>query len=104
MSIMRISALCLSALLALSACASSGSSDREWSPRTSREVRVYTGLPRCPVREVGAVRGRNTRELRQAAMQLRAHAVLMDRRLPSVNAMEPYTGIAVVFTQEDCRH
>lgn len=89
------------ALAAFAAACGSGSSPPRSGPSTPREVRVYqSSLPRCPVREVGSVRGRTLRDIRRAAMQLRAHAVLLDRRNP--DSTEPHEGSAVVFLREGC--
>jgi hypothetical protein len=66
-----------------------------------RYVRFYDGeLPRCPVREVGTLRSRTLGGFRSAARQLRAHAVILDRRSPDGN--EPCEGTAVVFVREGC--
>ena len=96
---MRAALLCL-ALTALAACGT-GEPAPQIGPSNPRHVQFYQGsLPRCPVRDVGTVRGRNWRELRNAAMSLRAHAVILERRGP--NDRGPYEGSAVVFVREGC--
>lgn len=101
---MRVSTLCLAAVLTLSACAATGSpAPGPTGPRTARGVRVYTSLPRCPVREVGQVGGASFRAIQSAAMQFRADAVILDRQSPNISGPRRYTGVAVVFVREDCR-
>jgi hypothetical protein len=96
---MRARLLCL-AIVALAACGPNAPPEPN-AGLNPRYVRFYQGsLPRCPVREVGAVRGRSYRALRNAAMQLRAHAVILDRRSP--DGTEPLEGTAVVFVRDGC--
>lgn len=86
-------------LASLAACGSGNPAPNSGLPPTY--VRFYEGrLPKCPVREVGTVWGRNWRELRRAAISLRANGVILSRRGP--NSTEPYEGTAVVFVREGC--
>lgn len=88
------------ALATLAACGSSAPPPPN-AGLNPRYVRFYESrLPECPVRDVGTVWGRSLRELRRAAISLRAHAVILNRRNP--DSTEPYEGSAVVFVREGC--
>lgn len=103
---MRAPVLCIVTCLVLtSACIRGSAPSSATGPARASAVRVYNRtVPRCPVREVGPVQGRTIRELQQAAMRLRADAVLMDPFIPGPRGtVSAYTGTAVVHRGGDRR-
>lgn len=101
-------------MLALAACAPPAPANPADAPQPAadrtprRAIRLYTtGLPACPFRSVGSVRGGNYDGLRQSAYQYGADAVIEIMREPAEPGARsmggPYTGTAVVFTDPGCR-
>ena len=94
----------------LAACAQTGTPPDPapgMDVRSPRYVRLYYNPPRCAFRDVGLVRARSYRELREQAFGLHAHGVIIDRlsgRTPT-NSRQPaaYEGAAIQFTRTDCQ-
>lgn len=107
---MQISFVCLAALLALTACgpargvreARLAGAVPTLEPGSPNEIWVLENrMPRCPVREMGRVSGRDYRALQNAAFRLKANVVILEPEGMTEAGIR--TGNAVQYTRADCK-
>lgn len=105
---MRISLVCLAALAALTACGpargvrQANSSVPTIGPGSPTGIWVLENrMPRCPVRDMGRVWGRDYRALQNAAFRLKANVVILEPE--GANHATVRYGTAVQYTRADCK-
>lgn len=107
---MRLSLVCLAALAALAACGPARGVRQARlegavptiEPSSPNEIWVLENrMPRCPVREMGRVSGRNYRALQEAAFRLKANVVILEPEGVTEGGVR--TGSAVQYTRADCK-
>ncbi|WP_420127553.1 hypothetical protein [Longimicrobium sp.] len=100
---MRIPIAFLAAAVTLAACASRQESTRSLEPRNTDSIWLYSNsLPRCPYQELGRVAGVREPQIRRAAFNMRANAVILDPVL-TPGGFGPLSGVAIRFDNATCR-
>jgi hypothetical protein len=100
---MRIPIVLAAAIMTLAACGPASRTVSMEAP-TANSVRLYGNiLPRCPFEELGYVSGRMVNDIKAAAFSMRAHAVLMERVSEGSSRGGPLAGMAIRFTEPNCR-
>ena len=101
---MRIPIVFVAAAMTLAACGARQGRPSGLEAPTASSVRLYGRvMPRCPFVELGYVTGRMVNDIKAAAFSMRAHAVLMERVDENSTRGGPLAGMAIQFTDPDCR-
>jgi hypothetical protein len=100
---MRIPIAVFAAAVTLAACASRQEPTRSMEPRNAGSVRLYANsLPRCPYEELGRVSGVRAPQIRRAAFNMRANAVILEPVL-APGGVGPLSGVAIRWESATCR-
>jgi hypothetical protein len=101
---MRIPIVFLAAAMTLAACGARQGRTSYLEAPTASSVRLLGNvLPSCPFVELGTVTGRMAQDIKRAAFSMRAHAVLMERVDENSSRGGPLSGVAIQFTDPNCR-